>query len=151
MTSEPTLSTFVHPNLETHLGAAPAVTYRPQSSSEPGQRMYVMDRLAEAPVRRTIHPRRRLGPVNPTTETTGTSRPETRLETRSETRLETRLETTRTSRDERRPDRSSLMWSRLIPSHWHVYKQDLMKLNPQTVRFTADAIRMLNGARLSVK
>ena len=26
-----------------------------------------------------------------------------------------------------------------------------MKLNPQTVRFTADAIRMLNGARLSVK
>ena len=26
------------PNLETRLGAVPAVTYRPQSSSEPGQR-----------------------------------------------------------------------------------------------------------------
>ena len=47
-------------------------------------------------------------------------------------------------------DRSSLMWSRLIPSPWHVYKQDLMKLNFQTVRYVADAIRMLNGARLSV-
>ena len=47
-------------------------------------------------------------------------------------------------------DRSSLMWSRLIPSPWHVYKQDLMKLNHQTVRYVADAIRMLNGARLSV-
>ena len=33
---------------------------------------------------------------------------------------------------------------------WHIYKQDLMKLNLQTVRFAADAIRMLNGARLSV-
>ena len=32
---------------------------------------------------------------------------------------------------------------------WHIYKQDLMKLNLQTVRFAADAIRMLNGARLS--
>ena len=45
---------------------------------------------------------------------------------------------------------SSLMWSRLIPSPWHIYKQDLMKLNLQTVRFAADAMRMLNGARLSV-
>ena len=37
-----------------------------------------------------------------------------------------------------------------IPSPWHVYKQDLRKLNLQTVSFAADAIRMLNGARLSV-
>ena len=42
------------------------------------------------------------------------------------------------------------MWSRPIPSPWHVYKQDLMKMSLQTVRFAADAIRMLNGARLSV-
>ena len=129
-TNELALSTFVPPNLETRLGAIPAVTYRPQSSSEPGQRTDVLDRLGEAPVRITIHPRRRLGPVNPTTETTGTSRPEAISEIRSETRSET----TSTSREERRPDRSSLMWSRPIP-----YKQDL-----ETVRFPADAIRMLN-------
>ena len=42
------------------------------------------------------------------------------------------------------------MWSRRIPSPWHVYKQDLMNLNLQTVRFAADSIRMLNRARLSV-
>ena len=42
------------------------------------------------------------------------------------------------------------MWSRPIPSPWHVYKQDLMNLNLQTVRFAPDAMRMLNGARLSV-
>ena len=89
-------------------------------------------------MRRTIQPRRRLGPVNPITETTSTSR------------SETRSETTSTSREERRPDRSSLMWSRPIPSPWHTYKQDQMKLNPQTVIFAADAMRMLNGARLSV-
>ena len=41
------------------------------------------------------------------------------------------------------------MWSRLIPSPWHMY-EDLMKLNLQMVNFAADAIRMLNGARLSV-
>ena len=137
-TNEPAISTFVPPNLKTRLGTVSAVTYRPQSSSEPGQRTDVQDRLGEAPVRRTIHPRRSLGPVNPTTETTSTSRPETRSETRSETTI--------TSREERRPDRSSLMWSRPIPSPWHVYKQDLMKLNLQTVGFAADAIRMLNGA-----
>ena len=100
-TNEPALSTFVPPNLETGLGAVPAVTYRPQSSSEPGQRTDVQDRLGEAPARRTIYPRRRIGPVNPTTETTSTSRPETRSETRSET--------TSTRREERRPDISSLM------------------------------------------
>ena len=33
---------------------------------------------------------------------------------------------------------------------WHVYKQDLMKLNLQTVKFAADAMRMLNGAKISV-
>ena len=53
-------------------------------------------------MRRTIHPRRRLGPVNPTAETTSTSR------------SETNSETTSTSREERRPDRSSFMWSRPI-------------------------------------
>ena len=42
------------------------------------------------------------------------------------------------------------MWSRPIPSPWHVFKQDLMKLNFQTVRYAADAMRILNGARLSV-
>ena len=42
------------------------------------------------------------------------------------------------------------MWSRPIPSPWHIYMDDLMKLNLQTVSFTADAMRMLNGARLSV-
>ena len=125
-TNEPALSTFVPPNLETCLGAVPALAYRPQSSSEPGQRTDVQDRLGEAPVRRTIHPRRRLGPVNSTTETTSTSRPETISETRSETRSETMS----SSREEQRPDRSLLMWSRPIPSP---YKQDLIKLNFQTV------------------
>ena len=42
------------------------------------------------------------------------------------------------------------MWSRPIPSPWHIYKDDLMKLNLQTVSFAADAMRMLNGGRLSV-
>ena len=137
-TNEPAISTFMPPNLETRLGTVPAVTYRPQISSEPGQRTDVQDRLWEAPMTRTVHPRRRLGPVNPTVETTSTSR------------SKTRSETTGTRREERRPDRSSLMWSRPIPSPWHVYKQDLMNLYLQTVRFAADVMRMLNGARLSV-
>ena len=137
--NKPEISTFVPPNLETRLGTVPAVTtYRPQSSSEPGRRTDVQDRLGEAPTRRTINPRRRLGPVNPTAETTSTSR------------LDTRSETTSTSREERRPNRSSLMWSRPIPSPRHIYKDDLMKLNLQTVSIAADAMRMLNGARLSV-
>ena len=42
------------------------------------------------------------------------------------------------------------MWSRPIPSPWHTYKDDLMKLNLQTASFAADAMRMLNGARLLV-
>ena len=116
-TNEPAISTFVPPNLDTRQGTVPAVTYRPQSSSEPGQWVDVQDRLGEARTRRTIHQRRRLGPVNPTAETTSTTRSETRSETPS------------TSREERRPDRRSLMWLRLIPSSWHIYKQDLMKLN----------------------
>ena len=86
-------------------------------------------------MRRTIQPQRRLGPVNSTTDTaSGTLR----------------SEITSTSQEERQPDRSSLMWSRPIPSPWHVYKQDLMKLNLQMVKFAADAMRMLNGARLTV-
>ena len=137
--NEPVITTFVPPNLETRLGTVPALTnYRQQSSSEPGQRTDVQDRLGEAPMRRTINPRRRLGPVNPMEETTSTSR------------SDTRPEKTRTSREERRPNRSSLMWSRPIPSPWNIYKDDLMKLNLQTVSFAADAMRMLNRARLSV-
>ena len=80
----------------------------------------------------------RNGPVNSTAEMTSTSR------------LDTRSETTSTSRAERRPNRSSLMWSRPIPFPWHTYKDDLMKLNLQMVSFAADAMKMLNGARLSV-
>ena len=137
--NETVITTLVPPNLETRLGTVPAVTnYRQQSSSEPGQRTDVQDRLGEAPVRRLIHPRRRLGPVNPIEETTSTSR------------SDTRSETTSTSREERRPDRGSLMWSRPIPSPWRVYKDELMKLDLQRVSFIEDARRMLNGARLSV-
>ena len=112
--------------------------YKPQSSSEPGHRTDVRDRLGEVPLRRTINPRRRLGPVNSTAEMTSTSR------------SDKRSETTSTSREERRPSRSSLIWSRPIPSPWLIYKDDLMKLNIQTVSFAADAMRMLNGARLSI-
>ena len=112
--------------------------YRQQSSSEPCQRTDVQYRLGEAPMRRTINPRRRIGPVNPREETASTSR------------SETRSEMTKTSREERRPNRSSLMWSRPIPSPWHIYKDDLKKLNLQKVSFAADAMRMLNEARLSV-
>ena len=137
--SETVITIFVPPNLETRLGTIPAVTnYRQQSSSEPGQRTDVQDRLGEAPVRRTIHPRRRLGTVNPIKEAASTSR------------SDTRLETTSTSREERRPGRGSLMWSRPIPSPWHVYKDELMKLDLQRVSLIEDARRMLNGARLSV-
>ena len=137
--SDAVITTFVPPSLETRLGTVPAVTnYRQQSSSEPGQRTDVQDRLAEAPMRRTIHPRRRIGPVNPIEETASTSR------------SDTRSETTSTSREERRPGRGSLMWSRPIPSPWHVYKDELMKLDLQRVSFIEDARRMLNGATLSV-
>ena len=141
--SDALITTFVPPSLETRLGTVPAVTnYRQQSSSEPGQRTDVQDRLGEAPMRRTIHPSRRIGPVNPIEETAGTSR--------SVTRSDTRSETTSTSREERRPGRGSLMWSRPIPSPWHVYKDELMKLDLQRVSFIEDARRMLNGATLSV-
>ena len=137
--SDAVITTFVPPSLETRLGTVPAVTnYRQQSSSEPGQRTDVQDRLGEAPMRRTIHPRRRIGPVDPIEETACTSR------------LDTRSETTSTSREERRPGRGSLMWSRPIPSPWHVYKDELMKLDLQMVSFIEDARRMLNGATLSV-
>ena len=137
--SDAVITTFAPPSLETRLGTVPAVTnYRQQSSSEPGQRTDVQDRLGEAPMRRTIHPRRRIGPVNPIEETAGTSR------------SDTRSETTSNSREERRPSRGSLMWSRPIPSPWHVYKDELMKLDLQRVSFIEDARRMLNGATLYV-
>ena len=116
--NEPVITTFAPPSLETRLRTLPAVTsYRQQSSNEPGQRTDVHERLGEAPMRKTINPRRKLGPVNPREETASTSR------------SDTSSETTRTSREERRPNRSSLMWSRPIPSPWHIYKDDLMKLN----------------------
>ena len=100
-TNEPAISTFVPPNLETCLESVPASPQVPQSSCEPGRRSNVLDRLSEAPVKRTIHPRWKLGPVNSTVDTTsGTSSSETMI----------------TSREERRPDRSSLMWPRPIPS-----------------------------------
>ena len=135
-TNVPAISTFVPSNQETRLGSVTVVPQVLQSTSEREQRSDVSDRLGEAPVRRTLHPRRRLGLVNQAVETTsGTSRSE---------------RTTSTSRQERRPDRSSLMWSRPIPSPWHVYKQDLIKLNLQTVRFAADAMRTLKGAKVSV-
>ena len=103
--NEQVITTFVPPNLETRLGMVPAVTiYRQQSSSEPDQRTDIQGRLGEAPMRRTINPRRRLGPVNPMEETTSTYR------------SDTRSETTSTNREERRPDRGSLMWLRPIPS-----------------------------------
>ena len=137
--SETMITTFVPPNLETRLGTVTAITnYRQQSSSEPGQRTDVQNRLGEAPVRRTIHPRRRLGPVNPIEETTSASK------------SDTRSETTSTSREDRRPIRGSLMWSRPIKSPWHVYKDELTKLDLQRVSFVEDARRMLNGVRLSV-
>ena len=59
-TNEPAISTFVPPNLDTPLRSVPAVPLVPQSSSKQGQRSDVLDRLGEAPVRRTIHPRRKL-------------------------------------------------------------------------------------------
>ena len=43
-TNEPALTLKLRaPNLETRLEAVPAVIYRPQSSSEPGQRREVLD------------------------------------------------------------------------------------------------------------
>ena len=92
-TNEPALSTFVPPSLEARLESVTAVTQRPQSSSEPGQRTDVMDRLEDAPMRRTLRPHRRLGPINSMTDSSGTSR----------------SETTSTSQEERRLDRSSLI------------------------------------------
>ena len=82
------ITTFVPPNLETRLGTVPAViNYRQQSSSEPGRRTDVQDRLGEAPTRRTIHPRRRIGPVNqPNEGVAGTSRSDTRSEITSTSR-----------------------------------------------------------------
>ena len=99
-TNEPALSTFVPLSLEARLGSVPAMTQRPQSSSEPWQRTDVLDRLGEAPMKGTIRPHRRLEPINSTTDTSGTSS----------------SETTNTSQEERRPDRIFLMWSRHIPS-----------------------------------
>ena len=65
-TNDAVITPFLPPSLETRLGTVPAVTnYRQQSSSEPGEKTDVQDRLGEAPMRRTIHPRRRIGPVDP--------------------------------------------------------------------------------------
>ena len=68
MTNVPAISTFVPPNLETRLGSVPAVPKVLQSSSERDPRSDVFDRIGEAPVRRTLHHRWRLGPVNQAVE-----------------------------------------------------------------------------------
>ena len=48
--NKPEISTFVPRNLETRLGTVAAVTtYKPQGSSEPGQRTDVQDRLDKRP------------------------------------------------------------------------------------------------------
>ena len=48
--NKPAISIFVPTNLETRLGTVPAVmTYRPQSSSKPGQRTDVQDRWGKRP------------------------------------------------------------------------------------------------------
>ena len=105
----------------TMIPAVPQVPDVPQvmrSSSEQEQRSNILDRLGEVPVRRTIHQRQKFGSVNQTTEASSCTYI-------SET-------TTSTSREERRPDRSSLIWSRPIPSPCHICKQDLRHLNLQT-------------------
>ena len=53
------ISTFVPPNLETRLGSS-AVPQVLQNSGERDKRCHVLDRLGEAPARRTLHPRRSL-------------------------------------------------------------------------------------------
>ena len=85
---EPTITTSVPPNPETRLGAVPTVIiYKPKSSTEPGHSTDVRgDRLGKAPIRRTINPGRKLGPVNSTAETTSTSRSDTRSERTSTSR-----------------------------------------------------------------
>ena len=118
-------------------GSVPAVPQVLQSSSERARtevRFIGSTRRGTSEEDRSS--RRKLGPVNQAVETTsGTSRSET---------------TTSTSREERRPVRSSLVWSRPIPSTWHVYKEDLILLIFQTVKFAADAMRRLNGKKISV-
>ena len=53
--SDTVITTFVPPNLETRLGTVPAaINYRQQSSSEPGRRTDVQDRLGEAPTREQL-------------------------------------------------------------------------------------------------
>ena len=48
--NKPAISTFVPPNLETRLGAVPAVTiYKPQNSSEPWQRTDVQEDWGKRP------------------------------------------------------------------------------------------------------
>ena len=106
-----------------------------QRSSEQDQRSGGLDRLVEEPARRTNHPRRGVLPVNQRDTTSGTSRSET---------------TTTVSREERPLDTSCLMWSRPIPSPWHIYKPGLLKFNLQAVNDAADAMRMLNGAKFSI-
>ena len=96
------ISTFGLPCQETRLGSVPAVPQAKQSSIDQEQSSDVLDRLGESPSRRTFQFRRRLGPVNQTDTTSATPRSKM---------------TTIVGREERRPDRSYLMWSRPIPGH----------------------------------
>ena len=70
-TKVPAISTFVPPNLEKRLGSVPAVPQVLHNSSDQEQRSDVLDRLGEAPARRTIHPRRMF--IKQTDATSGTS------------------------------------------------------------------------------
>ena len=84
-TNVPAISTFAPPNHETRLRSVPGVSQVMQRSSEQKPRSDQSDRLGEAPVRKIIHPRRRLGPLNQTTDaTSGTSRSETTMSTSKE-------------------------------------------------------------------
>ena len=125
------ISTFLPPSLKTPLGSVPAVSQTGRSSRDPEARSDVMERLGESPVRRTIHPRRSLGPVTQVDAAgpsyAGAAAPSA----------------------ERHIDRG-LMWTRPRPSPCHVYKQDLMKLNLETVSFAQDARRILDDVTLSV-
>ena len=118
-TTEPALSTFVPPNIETRLGSVAAVPQLPQSSSEPGQR------------------------------TDGELRPTCQLNSGHDLR---HLEIGK-DEYEQRGTTSRQKFSVVVETHTfplHVYKQHLMKSNIQTVKFAADAMRMMNGAKLSV-
>ena len=96
------ISTFIHPSLETRLRSVPAVSQTVRSSRDPEARSDEIERLGESPARRTMHPRRRLGPVNQI-DAPGPSHAGAPAR-----------------RAERHIGRGPLMWTRPRPSPWHV-------------------------------